>query len=217
MILMINLLFQDHHQAAKQKLTLRKGYGVQEIIVHPMHEIVSKLSTNRAYSWDFDIALIKLNESLPKQTKADVVDSERTNVTDCKSAGWGSYNELDSISDVSRKSYKISETLKEIQVPLIPWKACYDFRTKSHEKFALINYHVICGGTVGIENEYRNGGCIGDSGSPLLCSSTKGRVLYGILLGGNPFCRQGIDYMIFTKVVHYKAWFLRHINGYRKH
>ena len=87
MFLMINLLFQDHNQTAKHTSTLSKRYGVQEIIVHPMHGIVSKLSTNRAYSWDFDIALIKLNESLPKQTKADVVENGRTNVTDCKSAG----------------------------------------------------------------------------------------------------------------------------------
>lgn len=103
------------------------------------------------------------------------------------------------------KRYKISNSLQEIKVPLVPWESCYDFRNGNHKSFAAINKHVFCGGVLS-NLSYQQGGCIGDSGSPLICKSSKGKVLHGILLGGNPLCIQGKDFMIFTQVAKHTNW-----------
>ena len=59
---------------------------------------------------------------------------------------------------------------------------------------------VFCGGAIGNEKGHSKGPCYGDSGSPLICDSPKGKVLKGILIGGNPGCIPGENYMIFADV-----------------
>ena len=120
--------------------------------------------------------------------------------------GWGSQVQLKLPSDVRNKAYNISESLQEIDVPLVPREECYDFRTGNHKEFAEKNKHVFCGGDVSSNHSNKQGGCIGDSGSPLICDTNRGQVFYGMLLGGNPLCSQDRDFMIFTDVTKYRPW-----------
>ena len=115
-------------------------------------------------------------------------------------SGWGSKKTLKEHADVPNKNYEISETLQEIDVPLAPWEKCKDPFTKTHKEFAKHNKMVFCGGAIGTGEEHKIGGCIGDSGSPLICDGPKGKVLSGIMLGGAAKCVPGKHYMIFTDV-----------------
>ena len=123
--------------------------------------------------------------------------------------GWGSTEMLQNLSDAKTKNYQLSKFLQEIDVPLVPWEACYDFRHSDHKSFAAVNYHVLCGGATGSSSKNKQRGCIGDSGSPLVCNSRGGKRLHGILLGGDPFCNHGSSYMIFTHIAKHRAWINR--------
>eukprot|EP00112_Aurelia_sp_Birch-Aquarium-sp1_P023761 Seg720.8 transcript_id=Seg720.8/GoldUCD/mRNA.D3Y31 product=Kallikrein-1 protein_id=Seg720.8/GoldUCD/D3Y31 len=116
--------------------------------------------------------------------------------------GWGSTTTLnDGSADVENKNYEISETLQEINVPLVPWGKCKDPFSKTHEEFEKKNKMVFCGGSIGAGKEHKTGdGCIGDNGSPLICDGPKGKILSGVMLAGNPDCLPGKHYMIFTDV-----------------
>ena len=94
------------------------------------------------------------------------------------------------------KNYSISKTLQEVDVTLTPWKTCKSPRAKSHEEFAKNNSMVFCG----IGTKSGTGGCIGDSGSPLICDSAKGKVLAGVMLGGDPKCTPRKGFIIFNDV-----------------
>ena len=120
--------------------------------------------------------------------------------------GWGSRSKLKKASDAYTKDYEISPSLQEIKVPLVHWEECYDFRNGDHKSFAAINRHVLCGGAITSNKKYQQSGCVGDSGSPLICNSSKGKVMFGMLLGGNPLCNLGTNFMIFSKVGKHKSW-----------
>lgn len=112
-------------------------------------------------------------------------------------SGWGSRETLlNGGQDVMTKNYKISKTLQEVAITLTPWKTCHGPMTKSHEEFAKNNSMVFCG----IGKEIGSGGCIGDSGSPLICDSAKGKVFSGIMLGGDPKCTPRKGFIIFNDV-----------------
>ena len=120
-------------------------------------------------------------------------------------------------ADVRNKNYSISETLQEIDVPLAPWEQCKDSFTKTHEEFAKYNHMVFCGGAIGTGKEHKIGGCIGDSGSPLICDGPKGKIFSGIMLGGNSRCIPGKNYMIFTDVgKQYINWLAKQKGRYGK-
>ena len=95
--------------------------------------------------------------------------------------------------------YKLADALQEIDVP-IPTKAhCRKFHGRE------VSDLVICGGGK------RKGSmtiCIGDSGSPLVCSDnpfTKPFVA-GIAVGAAEFCRTGHYYNVHTEVAKYRRW-----------
>ena len=122
-------------------------------------------------------------------------------------SGWGSTKILkNGALDVVNKNYDISETLHEIKVPLLPWSQCKDTYSITHEEFAKKNDKVFCAGAIGTKKRHKQGGCIGDSGSPLICDSPRGNVISGIMLGGNPHCLPGQNHMVFTDVAKHKQW-----------
>ena len=126
--------------------------------------------------------------------------------------GWGSTKILtNGALDVANKNYDISDTLQEIKVPLLPWSLCKDTYSITHEEFAKKNDKVFCAGAIGTKKRHKQGGCIGDSGSPLICDSPKGKVISGIMLGGNPNCLPGQNYMVFTDVAKHKQWIIQTI------
>ena len=98
--------------------------------------------------------------------------------------------------DVISKNYNISKTLQEVDITLTPWKTCKGPNAKTHEEFAKNNSMVFCG----TGKETGTGGCIGDSGSPLICDSAKGKVLGGVMLGGSPKCTPHEGFIIFNDV-----------------
>lgn len=62
-------------------------YGVERIVVHPMHYIIKLFSTSHVYSWDFDIALVKLNESVPNYVIPAKIAEKNLALKKCRSAG----------------------------------------------------------------------------------------------------------------------------------
>ena len=124
--------------------------------------------------------------------------------------GWGSKSELRHLNDSQLMKYRISKTLQQIEVPIAPWSKCQDMYSTSHRQFARYNFRVFCGGQMNRTGVYNIGGCIGDSGSPLVCDSDEGSVLHGIMLGGHPLCVTGHSFIIFTNVSRYKNWIKRY-------
>ena len=55
-----------------------------------MRYLVKILSTGFAYSWDFDIALLKLNKSVPDDVTPATIAKDEMAVNSCRSAGKAS-------------------------------------------------------------------------------------------------------------------------------
>ena len=60
---------------------------MEKIITHPMRYIMKVLSKIQGYSWDFDIALLRLNESVANGVVPVKIAEEDAVVDGCKSAG----------------------------------------------------------------------------------------------------------------------------------
>ena len=120
--------------------------------------------------------------------------------------GWGSSNFNGTQNDAYAGNYDISETLQEIDVPLVPLSKCKDIFVDTVEEFAKDHERVFCGGEFGTEKTNVQGGCYGDSGSPLICDTPKGKVFKGVLLGGHPECTAGGSYMIFADLAKEPVW-----------
>eukprot|EP00794_Sanderia_malayensis_P000046 gene46-640_t len=195
------------------KIKTKNVFGVSKIVVHRMFMLKYKFLPPGKFSWDFDIALIKLNVSVPENMSVARLPTDGMHATNCKSAGWGSKSVLQEYSDSKLKNYEVSETLQEIDVPIIPFYKCHDYFTKDHKTFARFNFKVFCGGSLHNETTPGIGGCIGDSGSPLICgnSNEDESITFGIMLGGHPLCKTGKNYMIFTNVSSHVNWIKRQI------
>ena len=120
-------------------------------------------------------------------------------------SGWGSTNFKGTQKDVDTGNYEISETLQEIDVPLVPLFKCKGYFTDTVEQFAKDNNRVFCGGEIGEKTDVQ-GACYGDSGSPLICDTPKGKVFKGVLLGGHPACIAGGSYIIFADLAKEPVW-----------
>ena len=84
------------------------------------------------------------------------------------------------VTDIYSQTYRISKTLQEIDVSLLPFKDyCEDVNESGK----------ICMGRIGTDGNFVNGACIGDSGSPLICKSERGKYLAGIVVGGSGTCK----------------------------
>ena len=120
-------------------------------------------------------------------------------------SGWGSTNFNGTPKDVKTGNYDISETLQQTDVPLAPLEKCKDYWTTA-EMFAKLNDRVFCGGEIGAKKKNVQGACYGDSGSPLICDTPTGKVFKGVLLGGHPACRAGVEYIIFADLAKEPVW-----------
>ena len=104
-------------------------------------------------------------------------------------------------------NYEISDSLQSITVPhLVAWNNC-DFLPFIGQNVDMNrNRKFFCGGETGAIDNNGQHGCIGDSGSPLICEANSRPVLYGILAGGNPRCIPGSTHMAFINVFKHRQW-----------
>ena len=69
------------------------------------------------------------------------------------------------------------------------------------------HYHkVFCGGKKTNNTESAQGGCIGDSGSPLVCEGSNCVALFGLMIGGDRRCIPGGSYMGFADIAKHYIW-----------
>eukprot|EP00112_Aurelia_sp_Birch-Aquarium-sp1_P006321 Seg1700.3 transcript_id=Seg1700.3/GoldUCD/mRNA.D3Y31 product="Kallikrein 1-related peptidase b26" protein_id=Seg1700.3/GoldUCD/D3Y31 len=197
-LLQVNIPTRKHSQRKSDEYKLvTTRYEVEKIMIDP---------ESSPESWDNDTALIKLKRPVPDYIKPiPIAGSRDDKLRNCKSAGWGSTNFNGTPKDVETGNYEISETLQEIGVSLVPLEQCKDFWT-TKEMFAKNNDRVFCGGEIGTGNTNVQGACYGDSGSPLICDSHKGKVFKGVLLGGHPGCKPGGEYTIFADLAKKPVW-----------
>ena len=93
----------------------------------------------------------------------------------------------------------MADALQEIDVP-IPTKAyCRKFHGRE------VSNLVICGGG---KEKGSMSLCMGDSGSPLVCSDNllKKPFVAGIAIGTGDFCRIGYHHNFYTEVAKYGKW-----------
>ena len=114
-------------------------------------------------------------------------------------SGWGSKHKLKESTDGKFPEYTLTDALQEIDVP-IPTKA---YCRKAHGRG--VSDVVVC---AGVRRKGSMTGCLGDSGSPLVCKddSLKKPFLAGILSGGDSKCETGYFFNIFTEIAKYRKW-----------
>ncbi len=65
-------------------------FNVSRIVVHRRYILkqkIAKRSRPPVYSWDFDIALVKLSGSIPMQLPVSKIVKIKRGISNCKSAG----------------------------------------------------------------------------------------------------------------------------------
>ena len=127
---------------------------------------------------------------------------------DCNVLGWGTKSQLQNgRQDIMTGNYEISNSLQSIAVShLTVWNRC-DFLPLLGQSIDLSRSRkFFCGGKSGISDRSGQYGCIGDSGSPLICENNSGPVLHGLLDGGNPRCIPGSTHMVFVDVLKHRKW-----------
>ena len=89
---------------------------------------------------------------------------------------------------------------------LVEWKSC-DFLSSFGRRFDMNKDHkFFCGGKTSVSNNKGQYGCIGDSGSPLICQNSSEYVLHGLVDGGNANCIPGSAHMVFIDVGKHRQW-----------
>ncbi|XP_045496399.1 transmembrane protease serine 7-like [Colias croceus] len=112
---------------------------------------------------------------------------------ECYTTGWGREQTNGTLTDV----------LLEAEVPILPLTLCRD---KYSLTLPLNEGHLCAGSTDGT-----TGACVGDSGGPLQCRSTRGRwELRGLTSFGSGCARRGVP-DVYTNVEHYVAWIYAHV------
>ncbi|VDD88839.1 unnamed protein product [Enterobius vermicularis] len=157
-------------------------YKVVNISVHPKFNLFRSL---------YDIALMRFeppalfSEIIRKVCLPKVPASVRQK---CIVTGWGHEREMGNCSTV----------LKEIAVPIFPYRLCND---SSHYNGQIHRESMLCAG-------YEEGGidaCQGDSGGPLFCFVDGAWVLYGLVSWGKG-CAQPRKVGVYTKVLSFVSW-----------
>ncbi|KAF9807481.1 hypothetical protein SFRURICE_001086 [Spodoptera frugiperda] len=120
-----------------------KLYDVEKIIIHEKYSNVTE---------DYDICILKLNESLtfgPKVNKVALTGNivKLKKGLSLNATGWG----------YTQPEGKISENLQQASVPVVPWLSCQ----LSYGKMRRITRRMLCAGGRGTDS------CSGDSGGPL--------------------------------------------------
>lgn len=169
--------------------------GVARIIVHPKFKFKTL---------NFDIALVKLGTSVPKNLPlADLItDRQEDKLAEPGDemfiTGWGS---------ITRPKFnpKIPVELREARVPVVANDVCNE--AKAYEGF--ITKRKICAG----ELDGSKGICFGDSGGPLLARDGKGdyRLLTGVVSVGTDPCAFKKHPGVFTRVTSFRDWIIDRI------
>ena len=184
-------------KTATHMLSSQKYYNeIQTIIAH------EKYQTRVRYN---DIALVKLKNPVEfNPTLAPMCLPEqsykRYNFTGkmCKLIGWGS----------TRFGGKISDTLQEVDVPVVSNKVCNDNYLDLGDEDSLpygINESFICAG-------FKEGGkdsCQGDSGGPLAIKINDKWTLIGIVSFGYKCAEPGYP-GVYTRVTTFLDWISAH-------
>uniref|UniRef100_A0A2A4J216 trypsin n=1 Tax=Heliothis virescens TaxID=7102 RepID=A0A2A4J216_HELVI len=120
-----------------------KLYDVEKIIIHESYSNITS---------DYDICILKLNESLTFGKKVDKIAYTGNIVklkkgTHLNATGWG----------FTQPEGHISENLQQVTVPVVAWLNCQFAYTKQRR----ITKRMLCAGGVHKDS------CVGDSGGPL--------------------------------------------------
>jgi len=156
----------------------------KEIIVHPQY------NTSMAIV-DYDMALIHLERPALMNSYAKLAclsnqDEQISNVKDCWLAGWG-----------KKANMKHADILQHAKLPIVTNNEC----RKVMKDILPISDKQVCAGGNHVS------GCLGDSGSPLVCMSDSNYKWYlqGVVTGGSADC--SVDkYSVFQRVNKYIDW-----------
>ncbi|XP_050329645.1 trypsin eta-like [Bactrocera neohumeralis] len=163
-------------------------------LVFDIEKIVYNVSTFNLSTYESDIALAFLNDSVPANyTRAQPIQLNTEEVPDqtvCQVTGWGQTEE----------GY-LSDVLLTVDVPIINDTACANDMNFSA---GLIRVGMLCAGYPQGERD----ACGGDSGGPLVCnSSLAGIVSWGI------GCAQPDLPGVYTNVSYWSKWIDEQISG----
>uniref|UniRef100_A0A0A1XPK1 Trypsin eta n=1 Tax=Zeugodacus cucurbitae TaxID=28588 RepID=A0A0A1XPK1_ZEUCU len=160
-------------------------------LVFDVQKIVYNVSHFNLSTYERDIALVFLNDSVPANyTRAQIIKLNTQQVphdTVCQATGWGETEE----------GY-LSDILLTVDVPIINETVCAS-ETNYHP--SLIREGMLCAG-------YPQGGrdaCAGDSGGPLVCNNK----LAGIVSWGKS-CAVPLQPGVYTNVSYWSQWIEEH-------
>jgi len=174
--------------------------NIIKIIIHPAFD--EKTFNN-------DIALLKLSETLAQETVSRLSSTETTqsisvdNIT-ATAIGWGSTLAYASTSDGQDIPVSYPNILRQVTLPLLSSQSCKDVMPSTTD-------NMICAGDV------INGGldsCQGDSGGPLLVESATAAIQQQIgIVSFGQGCAQPQTAGVYTKVSNYQDWIEASITG----
>ncbi len=164
--------------------------GVVSITVHDKYN---------ANTLEFDIAVVKLGTSLPKDypVAALINDKQENRFAEpgdkMMVTGWGS---------VRRSGNKYPVALRQARVPVVANEVCNEAKAYAGD----ITNRMICAG----ELDGGKGVCSGDSGGPLLAKDGKGefRLLAGVVSFGTIPCAFKKHPGVFTRITSFRNWIL---------
>lgn len=190
----------DHYSSTN--IARRSGvnvYDVKQIIIHPSY--VASDSDDSTTDYDYDIALIELNNAYYQPGPALATSTQLNNMTTGKVLTLIGYGSMSADEDSSNDEI-IPTTLQEASLPYVPNSYCY------WNEFGSLTDNMICAG-------YSDGtsidACTGDSGSPLFSSVDGQLTLLGIVSWGASSCSDVPG--VFTNIANLRSWILTQIDG----
>ncbi|XP_078373762.1 serine protease 1-like isoform X3 [Oculina patagonica] len=170
----------------------KEGYEqlipIDKIIKHPDYD---------SYSFDYDVALVKLKNPIKFSINVRPVCLPTTDFapgTNCYITGWGDTTEGGNESQI----------LQQAEVPLVSREICQ----KAYDDILMtITERMRCAG-------YTEGGidaCEGDSGGPLVCPRNNKWYLMGIISFGDG-CGRMDSYGVYSDMLELESWVQENIN-----
>ncbi|XP_061911760.1 serine protease 27-like [Entelurus aequoreus] len=160
---------------------------------------LSQIIQHPDYPSQYDLALLRLSNPVNYTDYIRPIcmasnASQFNNATMCWATGWGQ------LSNVSNTS----ETLQEVEVPIIENKQCSDSYFPDGEDTFFND--IICAG------QWNKGTCFGDSGGPLQCNQGSVWIQAGITSFGIP-CATGQAPDVYTRVSYFQDWITEQVSG----